>query len=273
MHGGPRLLVLPNAWDAVTAKLYETEGFAAIGTTSAGIAASLGYPDGQKMSLEENLLACRRIVAAVDIPVSIDMEAGYAGCLETLKESVAAAVDCGAAGINLEDSAKAGCGGAGGGALVEIGAQCERIAAAREAATCSGIPLVINARTDVCLGHGAASDAWLAGAIERGNAYRRAGADCIFVPDMGTLGEAEIEILTREIDAPLNVIAGPRTPDIVQLERLGVARLSFGPRPMRAALAFLQAMSREWRTKGTFSRLVSSPSLSYEDVNNWFARH
>jgi len=270
MHEGPGLLLLPNAWDVAGARLYELEGFRAVGTTSAGIASTLGFPDGERMGLDDNLGVCRRIVAHVAIPVSVDVEAGYSGCLDGLSETIARVIESGAVGVNLEDGAKAGCGGSAPGALLEPSAQADRIAAARQAADRAGVPLVINARTDVFLAHGAVSEDRLREAIDRGNTYRSAGADCVFVPDMGDLGEAEIAALARGIGAPLNLIAGERTPSVPRLEALGVARLSFGPRPMRAALHFLRAMAREWLATGTYSRLHSGESLSYDEVNAWF---
>lgn len=271
MHQGPRLLLLPNAWDAVSAKLYEVEGFRAIGTTSAGISSTLGLPDGERMSLDDNLAVCQRIVEHVAIPVSADIEAGYCSCLDGLSDAIAKVIASGAVGINIEDSAKAGCGGPDSGALFEPSAQADRIAAVRQAADAAGVPLVVNARTDVFLAHGAtASKERLGEAIERGNAYRRAGADCVFVPDMEVLGESEIAILANGIEAPLNLVAGARTPSVQRLEALGVARLSFGPRPMRAALQFLRAMAREWLATGTFAQLASGDSLSYDEVNAWF---
>ncbi len=114
---------------------------------------------------------------------------------------------------------------------------------------------MVNARTDVLLEHGAASEDRLREAIERGNTYRRAGADCVFVPDTGGLGESEIALLATGIQAPLNLIAGENTPSVQRLEALGVARLSFGPRPMRALLSTLQLMAREWRDAGTYDRM------------------
>lgn len=272
LHEGPGVLILPNAWDVVSAKLYEVEGFKAVGTTSAGIAAALGFADGERMSLDDNLAVCRRIVAHLAIPVSVDIEAGYSGSLDGLLETVARVIDAGAAGVNIEDSAKAGCGGPNSGALLSTNDQGDRIAAIRAAADRAGIPLLINARTDVFLRHGAPASEQLGEAIERGNAYRRAGADCVFVPDLGGLGEPEITELVKGIDAPLNLIAGERTPSVSRLQALGVARLSVGPRPMRAALQFLRDAAREWLTTGTFSRLWSTGSLSYDEVNAWFAR-
>ncbi len=271
MHQGPGLLLLPNAWDAVSAKLYEVEGFRAVGTTSAGISSVLGFPDGERMSLDDNLAVCRRIVEHVAIPVSVDIEAGYGRSLDGLSETVAKVIASGAVGVNIEDSAKAGCSGSESGALLEPSAQADRIAAVRQAADRAGVPLVINARTDVFLTHGApASEERLSEAIERGNTYRRAGADCVFVPDMEVLGEYEIAILANRIRAPLNLVAGAKTPSVQRLEALGVARLSFGPRPMRAALQFLRAMAREWLATGTFAQLASGDSLSYDEVNAWF---
>lgn len=271
MHRERRLLVLPNAWDAVTARLYETEGFRAIGTTSAGIASALGFPDGEVMSLEDNLAVCRRIVENVSVPVSIDIEAGYAGCVKGLVDTIERVLDTGAAGVNLEDRLKAGCDHREATGLADVTVQAERIATVRETAERRGIPLVINARTDVILMHGETSENRLAEVIARGDAYRGAGADCVFVPDMDVLEEAHIRTLVRELDVPLNLIAGSKTPSVQRLEELGVARLSFGPRAMRVTLQLLRDMAREWRVEGTYTRLTSAGSLSYDEVNAWFA--
>ncbi len=270
MHKGPGLLLLPNAWDVVSAKLYEVEGFRALGTTSAGIASALGFPDGERMALDDNLAVCRRIIERVAIPVSVDIEAGYNGCLDGLSETISQVIASGAVGVNIEDSAKPRCGGPGSAALLDPSAQSDRIAAVREAADRAGVPLVINTRTDVLLQHGEASADRLWEVIERGNTYCRAGADCVFVPDMGILGESEIAVLADGIKAPLNLIAGEKTPSMQRLEALGVARLSFGPRPMRAALGLLRDMAREWLTTGMYNRMTSSDSLSYDEVNAWF---
>jgi len=270
MHHGPELLLLPNAWDVVSAKLYEVEGFRAIGTTSAGISSTLGFADGERMSLDDNLAVCRRIVDHVAVPVSVDIEAGYGACLDGLAGTVAKVIAAGAVGVNIEDSAKAGCGGPETGTLLDPHLQAARIAAVRKVADAAGVPLVINARTDVLLDHGVVTEARLREAVDRGNAYREAGADCVFVPDMGTLGEADIGVLAGGIKAPLNLIAGARTPAVRRLEALGVSRLSFGPRPMRAALFLLRTLAREWLTTGTFSQLAAGESLSYDEINAWF---
>lgn len=146
MHHGGGLLLLPNAWDAVSAKLYEVEGFRAVATTSAGIAAALGWADGERMSLDDNLAVSRRIADRVEIPVSVDIEAGYSRSLDGLADTTAKVIAAGAAGVNIEDSAKDGCGGSNSEALLALADQSDRIAAVREAADRAGVPLVINRR-------------------------------------------------------------------------------------------------------------------------------
>jgi len=253
----------------VSAKIYEIEGFQAVGTTSAGIANAAGYPDGQQVPLEKQLDAIGRIAAAVAVPVSADIEAGYGDRPDDVARTVTGTIGAGAVGVNLEDG-RSGCGGSRGGGLYDPSEQIERIAAAREAADRSGIPIVINARTDAFLVPGRDPER-LRSAVERGNAYRRAGADCVFVPDMGDLDDAAIGVLAREIEAPLNVIAGPSTPPVARLRELGVARLSFGPRPMRAVLSALREMAREWIGQGSYEKMARS-TLGYDEINRWFAR-
>jgi len=264
LHHAPELLILPNAWDAASAKLFETEGFKAIATTSAGIAAVLGYADGQEMSLEENLAISKIIVRNTDLPVTVDMEAGYATSTDDLARAARLVLDIGAVGLNLEDSS-----GDPANPLYDTQLQTEKIRAMRAMCSQEGIHLVINARTDTCLINDDISTG-IRQAIERGNAYREAGADCIFVPDMENLDQQAISKLVREIDAPVNILAGTNTPPITVLQDLGVARLSMGPRPMRAALSLLRNMSREIRKEGTFN-LMTDSSISYSDVNQWFS--
>jgi len=266
LHRPPPILLLPNAWDVVSARLFEIEGFRAIGTTSAGIATTLGYPDGQRMSLAENLSVVRRIAGAVRVPVSADIEAGYAGSPEGVAESVRAALAAGAVGINLEDGT-----GDPADPLFDAELMVERIRAVREAVESEGIPLFLNARVDTYLVLKGGAEGTFRETVARARAYVEAGADGIFVPSMpGGLDRAAIAALAKEIPAPLNLIAGPDMPPVGELERLGVARLSFGPRPMRAALAFVRTMAKEWAEKGTYS-LMTADSLSYEEVNEILA--
>jgi 2-methylisocitrate lyase-like PEP mutase family enzyme len=260
-HQGPAILVLANAWDVISARLFESEGFRAIGTTSAGIAATLGYPDGQRMSLEENLEVVARIAHHVAAPVSADLEAGYSDTVEGVVHAARLAIDAGAVGINLEDSASDE-----DHTMFDAAAQCDKIAAIRKMARSYGVPLVINARTDPFLAPPGSVVNRLEEAVRRGNAYRGAGADCVFVPDMGDLDRDAIAALVAGIDSPVNVIAGAQTPPLVELEQLGIARVSLGPRPMRAALGLVRRIGREIRSEGTYQAMTDQ-ALTYQEVN------
>ncbi len=265
LHHGPSILILPNAWDVASAKIFELEGFKAIGTTSAGIAAMLGYADGQHMSLAENMEVVQRIVNNTTRPVSADIEAGYATTIEGVVKAANAVMNVGAVGLNLEDST-----GDPTAPFFDKALQQEKIKAIREMSIAQGIHLVINARTDVIMFQNE-SPQTLREAIDRGNAYREAGADCIFVPDVGNLDKKTIPILVKEIDAPINIIAGATTPSIPELEEMGVTRVSVGPRPMRAVLSLLRKIAKELMTTGTYT-LMTESSITYSEVNQWFTR-
>ncbi len=264
LHDAPTLLVLPNVWDAVSARIYELEGFHAVATASSAVAATLGYADGEHMSLAENLNVARRIVDVVDLPVSVDMERGYAMTVEGVVNSARGVIDVGAVGLNLEDGT-----GDPSTPLFAAANQIEKIRAIREMASKVGIPLVINARTDVFLATTGAQPELVRQTIERGNAYRQAGADCVFVPDTGQLDRDAISQIVEAIDAPINLIAGPHLPTLPELEELGVARVSFGPRAQRACLALLRRIAREWKGAGTYN-LMSADALTYAEVNGMF---
>lgn len=263
LHRASSIFILPNAWDVASAKIFELEGFKAIGTTSAGISAMLGYADGQKMSLVENMDVVRRIVKNTFLPVSADIEAGYAVSTEGVVEAARAVLDVGAVGLNLEDST-----GNIQIPLYDQFLQQEKIKAIREMSIDKGIHLVINARTDAYMLSQKPADG-LREAIKRGNAYREAGADCIFVPDVGNLDKKTIETLVKEIDAPINIIAGASTPPILELQGMGVSRVSVGPRPMRAVLSLLRKIAKELMIEGTYKLMMES-SISYSEVNKWF---
>ena len=236
LHAGPKILVLPNAWDVASARIFEEAGFPAIATTSAGVANSLGYADGQHISRDEMLGAIRRIVKAVSIPVTADVEAGYRDALGTAQ----ALVDIGAVGMNLEDAAEDGS------SLVEIDAQSRIIQAIR-----SKTDFVINARTDTFLRSVGDPATRLDHAVERLNAYRKAGADCLFaagVRDVETIGK-----LARGVNGPLNILAVAGTPPIEELQHLGVARVTFGSGIARATMALTQRIAKELLERGSFS--------------------
>lgn len=250
-------LVLPNSWDVASSLVYESTGFAAIGTTSAGIAAALGAPDGERVSRSEMLTVVERIAHGVDVPVSADIEAGYGATPDAVGETVRRTIEAGAVGVNLEDGrddADA--------PLVEQEHHEARIRAAREAAEAAAVPLVINGRTDVFWREvGDAADR-AERAIERANAYLDAGSDCAFVP--GVTDRAAIETLADGIDGPLNVLGGPEAPPIPELESLGVGRVSVGSGPMRATLGLLQEIGSELRTEGTYDRMTNA--VPYGDL-------
>jgi 2-methylisocitrate lyase-like PEP mutase family enzyme len=259
LHGGPHILVLPNAWDAVSARIFEDAGFPAVATTSAGVAWALGYPDGERIGRDEMAKAVGRICRAVSVPVTADMEAGYGPAPTDIAATVRAVIAAGAVGLNLEDYHPDGVTG-----LWDIDAQVKRIRAARQAAESAGVRVVINARTDVYLhGIGAESERF-DHAVRRANAYREAGADCLFIP--GVRDAAVIGALARAVNGPINILAGPGSPSIPELHKLGVARVSVGSGPMRAALTLLRRIAEDLRGPGDFNSFGQN-ILSHAEVN------
>ncbi len=254
LHQGSSILVLPNAWDAASARVFEHAGFAAVATTSAGIANSHGYPDGQSIPREEMIEAVRSIASAVSIPVTADLEAGYGDSPEVVGETARRAWQAGAVGMNLEDSWTRD----GRHILAPIELQQDRIRAARETG------MVVNARTDVFfIAFAEVTDRFAEG-VRRLNAYLKAGADCTFpilVRDAETIGK-----LSRAIDGPINVLAGPGVPSIGELERLGVRRVTFGSGLMRAVLSTARRIALELRQNGTYDAFpadtIPSPELN-----------
>jgi 2-methylisocitrate lyase-like PEP mutase family enzyme len=257
LHHAPPILVLPNAWDAVTARLIEAEGFPAVATTSAGMAASLGYADGGAVPPREMIEAVSRIARAVSVPVTADIEHGYATTPDAVAEVVMRVVAAGAVGVNLEDIVP------GAADLEAVGLQCDKIRAVVKAGAKSGVPVVVNARTDVFLRAIGAPESRLDAAIERGRAYLAAGAACVFVP--GVRDRDAIAALVKGIGGPINILAGPGSPPIAELESLGVARVSLGSGPARAALAVVREIAQELKSTGTYS--FASRAMPYAEVN------
>jgi 2-methylisocitrate lyase-like PEP mutase family enzyme len=257
-----RPLVLPNAWDAASARVIELAGAAAIATTSAGVSWTYGRGDGQKMRREEMLEVVRRIVSTVEVPVTADVEGGYGtGSINDVEQTVRAVTASGAVGINLEDSP-----GLNGEILLPAEAHADRIRAAREAARATGGDLVINARTDVYLMQVGAPETRFDEAVRRAKVYQAAGADCVFVP--GVTDGATIGALVRAIDGPINIMAGPNAPTISELGKLGVARVSVGPRIAEAALAATKAAALELLQQGTYRELERA--LPFSEVDGSF---
>jgi 2-methylisocitrate lyase-like PEP mutase family enzyme len=257
MHRG-RLLLLPNAWDVASARIIEESGFGAIATTSAGVAFTLGYPDGQRISRQEMLAAVSRIAAAVQVPVTADVEAGYGNRPEDTALTARGVIEAGAVGMNLEDAT-----GDAENPLLDLSPQVEKIRAVLEEARRSGVPIVLNARTDVYLLQVGALEQRYELALKRLAAFRDAGADCLFVP--GIRDPGTIRQFVTDLRHPINILAGPGSPRIPELEELGVARVSLGSGPMRATLGFLRRLAEELKTAGTYRVLEGAPS--HDEVN------
>jgi 2-methylisocitrate lyase-like PEP mutase family enzyme len=264
MHDRSKILVLPNAWDPMSARVIEEAGARAIATTSAGVAFSVGYPDGEAMPRDEMIAAIARIARVVTVPLSADIESGFARDAREVAETVRRVIDAGAVGINLEDAIHGGPP-----ALYDLETAVERVRAAREAASASGVPLVINARTDVYLLSIGEPDARFDHAVRRANAYRKAGADCLFVPRIGR--PADIERIVAALEAPLNLLAFPGIPTIAELERLGVARLSVGTWPTLAAMNTARKIARELLGTGTYESMFDDAGVSYPEANRLMA--
>jgi 2-methylisocitrate lyase-like PEP mutase family enzyme len=252
------VLVLPNAWDVASARIFEDAGFPAIATTSAGIAFSLGYPDGQRISREEMIARIGRIARAVKVPVTADVEWGYGSTAEELARTTRELIEAGAVGMNLEDTT-----GRADQPLLKLEQAVEKIKAVRETAAQLRAPLFVNARTDIYLLPGGNPDADYQEAIRRLVAFRDAGADGVFAPglkDAETIGR-----MVKAVLCPLNILATVGTPPIAELERLGVARVSVGSGFMRATLTALRSMAEELKASGTYSAIQSA--IPYADIN------
>jgi len=258
-----RPLVLPNAWDAASARVIEAAGAPAIATTSAGVSWSLGRRDGQKLKREEMLQVIGNVVESVKVPVSADIESGYGnGSGKDVADTVQALIAMGVVGINIEDSP-----GHDGQALLAPEEHANRIRMARQTAASMGGDLLINARTDLYLFQVGDAKARFSGTVERARLYRQAGADCVFVP--GVIDISTIAELVQAIEGPVNVMAMPGAPNARQLGEIGVARVSVGPWIAQAALAAAQRAARELVEQGSYTSLEES--LPFAELNGMFA--
>ncbi|MCU7502970.1 MAG: isocitrate lyase/phosphoenolpyruvate mutase family protein [Ignavibacteria bacterium] len=255
LHTQKKILVLLNSWDPGSSKLIEAAGFKAVATTSMGVSASLGYPDCQKIPFSEMTDAIKKIASIVTIPVTADIEGGFGNNIDEILSCIGKIIATGIVGINIEDSVNLNPN------LVEIPEFCERLQAIRGLSDTLGFHLVINARTDVFLTSAGAPEGRLKHAIDRGNKYREAGADCIFVP--GVWSRDDISTLVKEIAAPVNILANPTNapflpPSVAELEELGVARLSLGASAMKAALLLLKKIAGELLADGSYNTLYDA---------------
>lgn len=258
LHLGARAVVFPNVWDVTSARVVEELGYPAIATTSAGIANALGYVDGQNISRDEMLQVVELIVDAVKVPVSADMEAGYAKSSLEMNDTAQALIRAGAVGLNLEDSEEEES------RLVDLSLQLEKIKALRQASSDFGVSLVVNARTDAYWWKGADPKTRMRETVQRANAFREAGADCIFVPGLWEI--EEIKIFLRESPGPLNVLAVPQSPSIAQLESVGVRRVSIGSGGYRTAMGMMRKLAKEMMEQGTY-RPIEEHAIPFAEVN------
>jgi 2-methylisocitrate lyase-like PEP mutase family enzyme len=309
LHHGSQPLVLINAWDAASAAMIEHCGLPAIATSSAAMANALGFPDGQYLPWADMLDAVARVCRAVKVPVTADIESGFAPNVTALETSITQIIQAGAVGVNLEDvmpanpahqsadpknadhqtaAAKNPGPVRHGDPLFPLGEQIARIQATRRAAHAAGIHLVINARTDAYWQAGVSPAEAMRGTLERGKAYLQAGADCIFIP--GLRNPDHIKTVIDHLSAglhtadlrkndpsavhrvcPVNILAGPGVPSIPELARLGVKRISYGSGPHRAAMGLLRRIAEEAKTSGTFKALTEG-AVPYEEINGFFGK-
>jgi 2-methylisocitrate lyase-like PEP mutase family enzyme len=259
-HCGPRLLLLPNAWDAMSARVFVAAGFDAIATTSGGVAWSLGYADGEQTPWAEVVAATARIVRAARVPVTADIEAGYGDTPDAVMRSVAEIIAAGAVGVNLEDGMH------GPVPIRSPQDAADRIRAAREAAKAAGVAIVINGRTDLYLRNIGDEAARFDETVERGRAYLAAGADCVY--PIGLRDPATIGRLVKALGAPININVRAGSPSVAKLEELGVARASTASQMALMAMSMTRQITDELRATGRFDTLA--PTMSQADAQRLF---
>jgi 2-methylisocitrate lyase-like PEP mutase family enzyme len=277
LHHAATPVILINAWDAASAAMIAHCGLPAVASSSAALANAMGFPDGQHLPWPQMLDAVKSIVQAVNVPVTADIESGFAANSQELEATISQIIGVGAVGVNLEDAQP---GQDARGPLFPLAEQIERIKATRRAADAQKIHLVINARTDAYWQAGISPEEALRNTLERGEAYMAAGADCIFVP--GLRNPEHIKSLIDHLrtigpdanphasqHAPINILAGPDVPSIPELTKLGVKRVSYGSGPHRAAMGLLRRMATEASSSGTYTALTEG-AVPYAEINGLF---
>lgn len=263
LHQPGTPVLLPNAWDPLSARLVEAAGASAVATTSAGVAWSLGAGDGDHIDRDSVLALVARVAAAVDVPVTADLESGFGATPDDVAATIDGVLAAGAVGVNIEDVHPGD-----DAALRPAAEQADRLAAARAAADAAGVPLYLNARVDAYLRAVGDPAGRFAETVERARAYAAAGADGIFVP--GVVDAPTVSRLVAEVDAPLNILAGPGSPTVAELAALGVARVSLGSAVTGAAYAVARQAARELFESGTYTAVETR--LSYDEVNSLMLR-
>jgi 2-methylisocitrate lyase-like PEP mutase family enzyme len=259
LHDRKKVLILPNAWDVPSARVFEEAGFPAVATSSAGMMVSLGYPDGEEIPVDEYLSAVRKIARVLAVPLTVDIVGGFGESPEDVAKTVKSVVEAGAVGINIEDfvhSTKQ---------LLPIEKQVGRLQALIRLQKSIDVHFVINARTDAFRFGPGDEGAKLDEAIRRGIAYRDVGADCVY--PMGLTDAASISKFVNAVDFPINVMVRKGLPSVSELQRLGVARVSFGPSASYAAMGLLKRASEEVLMKGTYGALVDG-AITFDELNS-----
>jgi len=262
LHRAPPLLLMANAWDAVTARMFEAEGFAAVATTSGGVSWALGYADGEAAPWDEVVAQTARIARAVKVPVTADIEAGFGATPDAVGRSIADIIGTGAVGVNLEDGLH------GPTPMRTVDDAVARIRAARAAANDAGVPIVINARTDLYLKQIGDEASRFDEAVARGRAYLAAGADCFYpitLRDSGTIGR-----LVQALKAPININVRAGWPSVAQLEALGVARVTTATQLTLIALAATREVAREIKATGRFDSI--NPAIGHPEMQQLMAK-
>jgi 2-methylisocitrate lyase-like PEP mutase family enzyme len=258
LHKQDKLLVLPNIWNPITARILEAKGFPAAATASAAISSSLGYQDGEKIKLSTHLEIIKRIVESVDIPVTADIESGYASKIQELKHSTNQIIDTGVAGINIEDSKD------GEGLIRNMNEQCERISTVREVAEERGLHLVINARIDCFLSK---TDEPIKEVteevIKRAYAYIKSSADCVY--PVGVLDLETIKSLRKAISSPINILGSHRTIPLKTMQEIGINRVTFGPFLFRSSLKKFVKVVEELGNLGSYE-CFSDDTFSFDEA-------
>lgn len=259
LHHGKRSLILPNAWDVPSARVFEDAGFPAVATSSAGMLVSLGYQDDESIPRSLFFAAVKRIARAISVPLSVDILAGLGKTPKELTETVRAVILTGAIGINIEDFTPATK------KLRPVENQVEKLKSVRRLGEAMEVPLVINARTDALRYAEGDQEAKLLEAIRRAILYRNAGADCVY--PMGLTDGPSISRFVKALRCPVNVMVRKGLPDIKELERLGVARVSFGPGASYAAMGLLKRIAKEVREDGSYDGLLNG-AITYDELNS-----
>jgi len=261
LHKSDTMLILPNIWDPIGARILESKGFTAVATASAAISASLGYCDGEKIKFSSHLQIIKRIASSVNVPVTADIDSGYAADINQLEENIKLLIETGAVGINIEDNLGIE------GSLRSVEDQCSRISAVREAALKKGIHLVINARTDCFISdENKSQEDLISGAIKRANEYFAAGADCFY--PVGVLEHETVKTLRKEINYPINILGSVKSVPLKTLREIGINRVSFGPFIFRSLMKKFSDIADELKAFGNYDSFGKN-MFSYDDMHSF----